>query len=241
MAPDLHTLTGAYAADAMEDDEERRDFEQHLALCSDCREEVRTLRETVAVLAAATALTPPAGLRARVMAEVAATGQWPPPRTVRAMPARTSRLVAVAAAVVTIAGLAVGGYGLVQARQEHQQVVAARQLADRIGSVIADPAARRVVGPINGGGQATLVLSGSRAVVLTAGIHGLPSQRTYQLWVLRGDQVRSAGLGSGGSAAAGSWTRLVDGVRPGDKVAISVEPSGGSAQPTTQPISVLQA
>jgi hypothetical protein len=33
----------------------------------------------------------------------------------------------------------------------------------------------------------------------------------------------------------------VDGVRPGDSVAISVEPRGGSVQPTTTPIAVLRA
>jgi anti-sigma-K factor RskA len=241
MAPDLHTLTGAYAADAMDDDEERRDFEQHLSQCPDCREEVRTLRETVAVLAAATALPPPPRMRPRVMAEAAATRQWPPPRSARRAPSRLNRLVAVAASVVALAGLAFGGFGLLQAQQEHDRAVAARQQAEQIVSVLADGSARRTVGVINGGGQATLTVSGSQAVLHTSGISGLPSQRIYQLWVLRADQVRAAGLGPAGGGAAGSWNRLVDGVRPGDKVAISVEPSGGSEQPTSTPITVLQA
>ena len=241
MAPDLHTLTGAYAADALADDDERREFEQHLARCADCREEVRTLRETVGVLAAALAVAPPPRLRHQVLVEVARTRQLPRPNLHEPRRVSTSRWVGIAAAVALFAGMAVGGYGLNQARQAERSRVLAVAQADRIVSVLADQTARKAGGPVTGGGAATLVVSGSQAVLVTAGVDRLPADQTYQLWVLRAGQVRSAGLGPAGPAAAGSWTRLVDGVRPGDQVAISVEPAGGSAQPTSTPITVLKA
>ena len=56
---EVHNLTGAYALDAL-DDIERARFEQHLATCEDCRAEVAELRETAALLAETTAVTPPA-------------------------------------------------------------------------------------------------------------------------------------------------------------------------------------
>ena len=40
---------------------------------------------------------------------------------------------------------------------------------------------------------------------------------------------------------AGRWSRLVGGVQPGDVLAVSVEPAGGSAQPTTKPLVTLPA
>ena len=50
---ELHTLTGAYATDALDADE-RGAFEQHLESCGSCRLEVAELRATAARLAVAT-------------------------------------------------------------------------------------------------------------------------------------------------------------------------------------------
>ena len=58
---DIHKLSGAYALDAV-DDIERAAFERHLAECEDCRTEVASLRETTALLAESTAVTPPPSL-----------------------------------------------------------------------------------------------------------------------------------------------------------------------------------
>ena len=48
MSPDLHHLSGAYAVDAL-DDAERTSFEQHLAVCADCRAEVAELSAAAAL------------------------------------------------------------------------------------------------------------------------------------------------------------------------------------------------
>ena len=57
--PDTHTLIAAYALDAVDEDE-REVFEQHLASCEGCREDVDGLKRTVLRLAdsAVVAFTP---------------------------------------------------------------------------------------------------------------------------------------------------------------------------------------
>jgi anti-sigma factor RsiW len=40
MTTDMHALSGAYAAGALPDDE-RAEFESHIATCSQCEQEVR--------------------------------------------------------------------------------------------------------------------------------------------------------------------------------------------------------
>ena len=252
--PDLHVLTGAYALDAV-DDLERRAVQRHLEGCETCREEVRGFRETAAALADGVALAPSAALRDRVLAQVRTTPQLPPVQRgssfdslVRDVPvpaarrgARSGRLVA--AAVAAVLALGGGTVGVVQYR-EAQDARAAQRVAlaqqQEIANVLNDPARRLVSGPVSSGGRVTVALAGSRAVVLTAGVTGLPQGRTYQLWVIRQDGIRSLGLGPASSDAAGSWARPVTGVRPGDTVAVSVEPDGGSQQPTTTPVAAVE-
>src|SRR5918992_6258302 len=54
----VHDLTPAYALDAL-DDTERVEYEEHLAGCDRCREELAALREAVSSLAYATAAPAP--------------------------------------------------------------------------------------------------------------------------------------------------------------------------------------
>ncbi len=76
MNDDLHLWSGLYATDALTADERAR-YEDHLATCPDCRDEVAGFQDTAALLAAAAA-TPPADVRSKVLAQVAATRQDPP-------------------------------------------------------------------------------------------------------------------------------------------------------------------
>jgi anti-sigma-K factor RskA len=74
---DLHELAGAYALDALEEVERAR-FERHLESCSACTAEVSGFTAIATAMATAAAAEPPAGLRARVLADVAVTRQLPP-------------------------------------------------------------------------------------------------------------------------------------------------------------------
>ncbi|MGT2462660.1 hypothetical protein [Sinomonas atrocyanea] len=75
MDDQLHLLTGAYALNAL-DDEERRRFEHTLGFGDETAEEARELAETAALLAAGTTpVAPPPDLKARLMAQIAVTPQ----------------------------------------------------------------------------------------------------------------------------------------------------------------------
>lgn len=77
MSPDLHHLCGAYAVDAL-DRAERESFEQHLALCPDCRAEVAELSATAHRLSSMSEATPPPALRAAVLQGITRVRPLPP-------------------------------------------------------------------------------------------------------------------------------------------------------------------
>ena len=236
-AAEVHALAGAYALDAV-DDLERAAFERHLAECEVCRDESRGLREVMVRLAEGVRVPPPRRVRGRVLDRVSMMPQLPPRATVRAVePRRRTPRVLVAASVVLLAAAA--GVGVV-AGIEKRDADRAMAYAAAISSVVSDPAARTVHGAVTGGGSAAVVVAQGRAVLAASSMPALPADRAYQLWIVRPERVSSAGLGPAAGQAAGSWTRLVDGVRKGDVVAISVEPAAGSQQPTTKPVATLK-
>ena len=231
MSPDLHTLTGAYATDAL-DDVERRQFEAHLNECDACADEVRGLRAVAAVLGSAESVAVPASLHDSVMAQVRTTRQLPPladpaqdPSRVQSMLRRartTSRaLVAVAAALVVIAG----ALGAVAVR-EHQQATQARQLATQMSQVIGAPDAHQVDAD---GARVIVSPSQQEAVFVGQNLPAVDADHVLQLWVLK-DGARSVGL------IEGSKPLLATGVGPDAQLGVTVEPAGGSKQPTTDPV-----
>ncbi|WP_433473170.1 anti-sigma factor [Spirillospora sp. CA-142024] len=239
---DLHALAGAYALDAIDDADERRLFESHLAGCETCVTELREFRATTARLGTAVAEAPPARLRAQVMADIRNVRQLPPvsPRraaTVRPMrPRRWRRGVAAglaaAACLVTAASVGV-------AINERQRVERSEAAYQDVASVLSAPDARSATGRAAGGGTVTIVASASRGrvVVASAGLRTLPSSQAYQLWLIDAAGPRSAGLlpaDRSRPVVAGTW-------RPSDKLGVTVEPAGGSAQPTTTPLVLLSA
>ncbi|GAB3591450.1 anti-sigma factor [Angustibacter peucedani] len=235
MTHDPHTMTGAYALDALDDDE-RRAFEQHLAGCPECTAEVEGLRATGAVLGLAATTGVPAAFASSVMAEVRTTRQLPPLADSsddegRVLPllrrARTTSraLLAVAAALLVVAG-SLGGLAV---REQHQ-AAQARQVAAQMSSVIGASDARQV----DGGGVARVIVSPSqgKAVFVGQQLPPVDADHVLQLWVLDGG-TRSVGV------IEGSTALLATGVRPGAKLGVTVEPAGGSRQPTTAPVMTM--
>lgn len=229
-------LLAAYALDAV-DDLERRSVDRLLDTDAAARAELDGYRETVAAFTVDR--TPPAALRDAVLAEVARR-----PRDARRhgdvrLPAaeprrRMSRRVAslgIAAAVV--AAVAVPTGIAVQARHEQQQL---RVEADRIARMLADPDAVLVTGAVQGGGDASALVADGGVLFATTGLDRAAAGHDYQLWVVDGDSISSAGLVT---PREGSSTTVVS-TRPGVVLAITVEPAGGSDQPTGDPIVALQ-
>jgi anti-sigma factor RsiW len=237
MSGDLHTLTGAYAADALSETE-RLAFERHLDACPACDQEVRELTETAARLGSAVALPPPAALWDRVRAEAAATRQLPEGgptplsgRVRRRFPPLLAAAAAllVAAVSVTVLNLGLPGLG---GRSEGA--------VDLVAAVLSAPDARRIAAKPGPTGQVAVVVSRRRgqAVFEASGLPEVPAARTYQLWVVDRSGPRPAGLVEPGGA--GKVTRLLEGrVTGSEQVAMTVERRGGAARPTSEPVVVV--
>jgi anti-sigma-K factor RskA len=243
---ELHLLTGVYALDALADDE-RADVDAHLAACPSCAEEIRGLQETATRLALATAVAPPPDMRARVLAAVPQTRQLPPVagahrrqsagrtgllRFSRARAGVATSMLALAAALVFLLVTQVSTSNQLHQQQAGNQAVAA---------VLAAPDAHVENMPATAGGTVTAVTSvlERQAVVTSAHLPGLTSGRVYQLWVISSSgAARSAGLMAFTEAGSADPVLTHD-VVPGDHLGITVEPAGGTAQPTTAPVVLL--
>ena len=230
----VHTLSGAYVLDAL-DDAERAAFEEHLPGCADCTAEVAGLREAAALLADDAALTPPASMRAGVLAGIRTIRPLPPEtgaEVVTLRPRRTRLLgLMVAAAVVAI--LAVAAI----AQPWHSGNGHATNPADRV--VAASDAVRTEV-RLPGGATATVVRSPSlgKAALVTRDMPAPPSGKVYEVWLQHdpGGPMAPAGLMTG----RGSQRLLLEGdTANAIAAAISVEPPGGSPKPTSTPIATF--
>jgi anti-sigma-K factor RskA len=251
---DPHSLAAPYALDALEPPERVR-FEKHLSGCGRCAAEVRALSEDAVRLAWSAAAPAPAALRDRVMAAVRTTPQdpapqsaarepararapqlpphvWgtqPPPRQRRRMPLFVPFATATAAAALVVASLFA-----VQANQTQDQLTAERDRSREIAHVLAAPDARASSGRDGRGRTIGVIASASEgsAVVTLGGYGAPPDGRVHQLWLMRpGAQPRSLGLFEGDTPLVAT-----DLGTSATSLAVTVEPGGGSPQPTTQPI-----
>jgi anti-sigma-K factor RskA len=226
---DIHHLTGAYALDAV-DDIERARFEQHLAECEDCRLEVASLREAAGLLSETTAVTPPPALRESVLAGISQVRPLPP--IVHRTPVVQRRWfpLLVAAAVVAILGV---GAALWQpwAPSQDSSLTAAEQVLEASD-------ARSVAVDLGDAGNATVTRSESlgKAVITTDDMAPAPSGKVFELWLQVDGEMVPAGLMPPGED---NQVVLEGDATTATAVGITVEPEGGSDQPTTEPIALF--
>ena len=277
MSPDLHHLSGAYAVDAL-DDAERTSFEQHLAVCADCRAEVAELSATAHALGALTETAPPPALRAAVLTGIARVRPLPPiggdaGAPARALPATSAPVPAPAAGAPAAPTAptappaepepdAGGTVTPIGRHRRHRRTAwfaaAAAAAVIAVGGLVWSPWSDDAAPP-SPLAQVTTATDAQRtsstragvttevfyskqlgkAAISVKGLPPAPAGKTYQLWYVgAGGTITSAGLfavdadGNGSAVLSGQAT-------PTDKVAVSVEPAGGSAQPTTDPLVVL--
>lgn len=240
---EIHALSGAYAIDALDDDE-RALFDEHLATCAECRAEVASFRETAALMAETGLEAPPDSLRSGVLDGIKnirplppETGQVAPPSAppVAAPVAVTERgrshwlpaFLAAAAAVVLLATGVVAW---------HPWQHATASLADQITHA---PDAERITEQLPGqAGQLTLVRSASlgRAVMIGDHVPEPASGTTYQLWL----QQPGAGMVSAGLMPDSHQPTVLAGdAATATAAAITVEPATGSSHPTSKPVVVF--
>jgi hypothetical protein len=241
--------TGALALGAMPDGE-ATSARAHVDTCESCTAELTGFLETAALLGSAAAETPPASLRASIMALIAVTPQLPPltgqsgPANPAGRPAarhaaddtpdnvvplrrwyrRPGALVAAAIAAVVLGGGTVVAINQVTGQGE--------QTAQTPEQCVAQAADKQQLIPEKGQGTATYAQSCNAVMLDVSGLPGLPADRTYQLWAIADNKPRSVDLLA--DASAGKQQIVTAQTNPGESiVAITAEPAGGSAQPTT--------
>ncbi|WP_220447250.1 anti-sigma factor, partial [Nonomuraea deserti] len=109
-----------------------------------------------------------------------------------------------------------------------------------VAAVLAAPDARTVRLPVTTGGTGTVVVSRSagRMVFTSSGLRDLPGSQDYELWLTGPEGARPAGLLD--RAAGGVTVPVVAPLEGERRVALTVEPAGGSEKPTTSPIMVAR-
>lgn len=238
MNADVHTMTGAYALDALPA-AERDAFEDHLALCAACRRELAELQETAGRLGAAVATPPPAQLRASVLGAVRGVRQLPPdegpiiPIRGRRWPLRAA-VAAAAAGIVAAMALGVQVLRSDQRLDDADRSLAqARQERAELTAVLTAPDARVIVSREQGM-RATVVVSRERGKVafVPQDLRSLGAKRTYQLWLISPDGARSAGV-------LDAQPVVSDASPSATTLGVTVEPRGGSKQPTAEPVLVV--
>ncbi|MGH9184085.1 MAG: anti-sigma factor domain-containing protein [Acidimicrobiales bacterium] len=204
---EIEALLGAYALDAVEDDE-RAVVGAHLSVCARCRGEVEVHREVAALLAHSGAPAPE-GLWSRIaealddappalsLARAPVSPARPPAggRGRRSWGARVVAVVMTAAAAV-IAVLAVQVRNQDRRVDELSELLATDGVSSAFQSALADPDARLV--QLASADQElkikALVTADGRGFVSAAPLPPLAEGRTYQLWADLGERQVSLGL-----------------------------------------------
>lgn len=180
---DIHHLAAAYALDAL-DARERAAFEAHYPSCEVCRADVLDFRSTLAVVAEAEAVAPPADLRRRVLDEITRTRQLSPhlPSSVTELAdrrRRRRRMTATAVAAAVAAGLFTAG-ALLVSRSD------AQEYATELANVLGQSDARFETLGGDGEGRVRVAWSGDaeRAVLLADDLPEAPDGMAYELWLI---------------------------------------------------------
>ena len=206
----------AYLLGALEPEESER-LERHLSECGDCRERLAWLRSAVEVLPESVSqLQPPPQLRARLMEEVRESAGQGREAQVRSGGLRRWLTRPAAVAVGTVALIAAG--------------VAGYELGTGGG------ATTTITGPQSkSGALAQLERSGDGGTLQVSGLSQLPRSQVYQAWVQRSGHMEPSSLFAARSNGMGT-AAIPHGLNGAQAVVVTVEPHGGSRQPTSPPL-----
>jgi anti-sigma-K factor RskA len=225
-------LIAGHALRALSSEDEER-VVVHLAECERCRRKLRETESVAATLAySVPQVAPPPDLRSRVLAiaepVVAAPAAEAPAAVapVAVGPGRPRRgwwprfsLVAVPAMAVALVALVAWNVSLRNDLSTNRTDLAsgAAVTLRGVGNVVAQP-----------DGNATLF----------AHLRPAPAGKTYEAWVIRGSVALPAGVFQGGGTVE---LKLTEAAMPGDRIAVTIEPAGGTRKPTTTPIATSRS
>jgi anti-sigma-K factor RskA len=244
---EIGELAAAYALGGLEGAERAR-FEALLqADDHDAVTALRDFEDTLAGLAAAAPEAPPPGVKAALMARIAAAAGEHAGATERPRPRRGAVWPAVLSAAMA-AGLAAIVVGwAVSARYEKRLDTLARD-ADRLKAdlrsqqeiitILRDPATQMVtlagLPPAPAARARMLWHAKAGGLFVTIGLPAAPEGKAYQLWAIAGGNAPvSAGVFNVDASGAGSLSvHPLPGVATVDAFAVTLEPAGGLPAPS---------
>ena len=223
-------LKEAYALGALSE-EERQEVEDYLMTHPELRVEVDELRAVANLMALAPQeYEPSPKLRRDLMNRISSS----PDATPAADPSpRQSGLWRVfgpggLAAAAVLALVTIGMFAWNASLQEENQTLQGELQGQQTYALEGTGAAQEVQGEV-------VRLGDERAVLVAEDLPSLPEGETYETWILREDVPEPAGLfepDDTGVAAA----PIEGSIEGADAVAVTVEPSGGSSSPTSDPL-----
>lgn len=157
---------------------------------------------------------------------------------------RRTRWFAVAATALLVTSVAgVGLWSTERAAQQESEATIealrsaqedAEQEQQMVSTIMASDDATQLTVPAESGGALHLMYSRDQEamIVQAADLAELPSESTYQLWLIDEDGAHGAGL----ITSPDQTVVMHDDMPPGAQLGLTVEPAGGSEQPTTDPI-----
>ena len=262
MSADIHGLVGAYAVDAI-DEQERSAFELHLAECPECQAEVVSLREAAAQLSLMSEAAPPSAMRDAVLAGIRTVRPLPPLEAQSRGPVASGpvggdsptadapprpatrpdttvlhfrprrRVTTWLATAAAAAALFIGGITWSPWDNSSSDQVTASQ-------VLRAKDAQRFERTI-GGAKATIVRSASlgKAVIVADNMPAAPNGKDFQLWLNQPNKgMVSAGLMPHTSAPTVTVVLSGD-AATATAAGLTVEPAGGSTSPTSAPLALF--
>jgi anti-sigma-K factor RskA len=225
---------GAYALGIAEDPE-RTEIAAHLArACPVCTPGVKSAMETVNALSGAVKLADPSKrLRGRIVAMVARENE------AREFEAPGSRRAWSPFLPWAIAGVLAIALMSITLPSRFNPPVAQSKLDEAL-SILNDPLSKDVVFGVPSARGRVFVSPGKGVVLMAAHLPALDASRTFELWLIpaQGNPI-PAGTFRGNEDSTAIY------VRPGPvdnaaAVAVTIEPRGGSPQPTTTPFIVTK-
>ncbi|WP_350351542.1 anti-sigma factor [Microbacterium sp. A8/3-1] len=257
-------LAAGAALNALSPDDARR-FDDALVAHPEWRAIAEADAETADLLSGSVApVSPPPGIRAALLAQIAATPQNGDPTTgteptspdvlaversrvdepspsdpdearASAPKRRWTRTVfALAACLAVLVGVGIGAVALNGQLNRPASVVALEQIQSA-----SDAEQASVEVPSGGKATAHWSASAGAAVLVTDGVPAPADGKTYELWYVRGDDAIPAGVFD---VEDGRATAALEGdMHAGDVIAVTVEQAGGSPSgtPTSDPVIVI--
>jgi anti-sigma-K factor RskA len=222
---DIHMLVAGHAVGALDPDDEEL-FERHLAVCDRCRAALASLEDAAAALAGAVEpVSPPAGLRERVLEQ--ARGE-----RANVIPLRRRGLslsVAYGAAAVAACAALAFGLWVASLSRSLDRERDARRAQERALTLLAEPGSREAA--LRGANGVLVRQSSGEAALIVSRLASAPNGKAYEAWVIpSGARPQRAGLFRGGDRL--TVVRLERPLPARAQVVVTIERKNGVDAPT---------